>query len=329
MSLKNTLLLFASFLCSFSYAVVYRSCSEALAKEKTSKVYDIQPFYQSKTSNIYCEILNDTLGMSYLDHNAEQIAEVKGFEERYSYKKTIIYENFGDAEVDAFLKTVLDCSQGIWYHNSHSASHHHGALFWDNLFVSGEAAADGICHCFVSYNCLQNSNPNLGCLNKNDKVTLEEGPFAVKSSRLPLRIIYFGDTIHSEEWVKYKIWKLKCKIKLMAIRLKVPIVSSDCLQYESEPIQYKLMDSNKETCIKYNSNFLHLEIETVFNITKLKIFGKNLQENKLTFFILDKYSEHCKQKNDLNFECQSSDFLIFQIFSPEISLIELCEIQIS
>lgn len=263
-----------------------------------------------------------------MDNNLEENQVVKGLEAKYSYKKFLIYENFGDQEVDAFLETTILCSQGMTYISYGSAPADHGALFWDNQVINAINANDGICKCFVSFNCQQSGDQTRSCLNNNEfEKTTEQGQFSVKPSRLPIRAIYLGDTGHTGEWVKYSIWKLKCQFKLLTVNLKFPGVST-CLENAPPPTQFKLLDGKKDTCINYQTKYLHFELKTITKITRLQIFGKNLQEDKIDIVLYNKTKQICTREEYFIFNCEPITFLNIFAFSREKFSIELCEFEI-
>lgn len=309
---------------------IYRSCYEALLNEKVSSgIFQIQPFFQSNVANISCQVLNDTIGLATLDHNAENETFVNGYESKYSYRKVIQYENFDEKESDAFLKTTADCSQGMTYISHASTSEDHGALFWDNLFVKAGNSKDGICKCLITFNCINTSSSSSSCANTNTKnIITEEGLFSVKPSRLPIKEIFFGDTGESHEWVRYRIWKLNCTLKLMNVILKFPTKLYDCLTNNPFVAQYELMDGNKDSCIKYETKTVYLEIETLSNVTKFQVFGKDLDQNNVQVVLYDKKMETCHKNLNFVYNCKPSKFMILKAFSSEASSIELCEIDI-
>lgn len=327
MSKFNFFLILINWIYIKSNALVYKSCSEAIVKEKSSGLYSIQPLHHGNIANISCIILNNSYGVATLDNNLEKEHLVSGEEAPQSYKKFVVYENFNDNEVTAFLETITECSQGMTYITHASDPIDHGALFWDKLEINGLNAPDGICKCFISYNCIRESDPEDGCLSENEQeLVIEEGLFSVKPSRLPIKAIYFGDTGSTNEFVKYKIWKLKCQFKIVHIEIVYP---NNEYCSENSPVfilySYVLIDGNKETCIDYPTKYLHLRIETLNPISSIELFGKNLSNSEINFLFFNESKQICIKRVNFIFDCQSTSVFNFFAFSTKESSIKLCE----
>lgn len=329
-------MMFIVFFINFSHffllsnAIVYQTCSEALINENLDRgIFQVQPLKGGNIANISCQIVNDTICTAALDNNAEELTLVNGIESVDGYVKILKYENFEDEDINAFKKLSPHCYQGMSYINHGSAPSDHSALFWDYLRIRPNESPDGICKCFISIICLNTSNPDAVCLNKNvNSLTVEEGLFSVKQMRLPLRTLYLGDTGASSEYAKYKIWKFNCQFKLIRVVVKQPMKAYDCLTKDYIQNEYILTDGDKSTCLNF-TNLLHLEIETLRNISGFQVFGEDLEKDYLQLHALNDRQEICFQKKDLLFECKQSKLFNFRLFSPKQPFkIRICEIDI-
>ncbi|CAD5126464.1 unnamed protein product [Dimorphilus gyrociliatus] len=310
----------------------YVSCSQAIIESKQNFGFFQMQFHpNSKTVNISCEMINDTLGTVYLDNDSEEIEELNNddrYETKYSFKKLITYEGLSDKEVDKFLETVHTCSQGINYWAYGSLKTDHGFLFWDGAEFEAEQFTDGICNCFSTTKCLDELSPTAGFYNDNKLVwTNDSGIFSVKSSRLPLKQIYLGDVGGAAERIKYSIWKLKCTFPLILVKQKFPV--DVCGNNKWSVIKQNLFDNDQSTCLTFTANPLHLTIETIRIFSKFIIHGKDFNTQKPTFVVYVNDESQCKESLGKVFECLPTKFVNLQLYlEKSVNYIELCEIQI-
>lgn len=327
---KIIFLFFTVLICTKSDRI-YNSCYEALTMNSyATDNYLIQPSVESHVSKIFCQQFNDSYGLVIIDNDSENMSEMItdpniGY---HTYLERVVqYENFTELDMTLFLSNIGMCSQGMKIVTFGASGNSQRVIFWDGKqFYSNQGWEDGICKCFIKNICELTNNSSSVCnITFNDSVLKsDEGEFSVKSERLPIHKLRFSDI--NTEWVKYKIWKLKCYFPLYKINFNKHPKNCDFINI------HNLYDLKENTCIKTKYSFLSIKINFDFKQNKLKLITKNNFNCKLNIvgYTIENHKYlNCKINDNCEISCQKSRIIYLEIFKEfSKTFISICEIYV-
>ncbi|CAD5121162.1 unnamed protein product [Dimorphilus gyrociliatus] len=323
-------------LCFNGGSDVFESCTEAFyyQKGKNDEIFQIQPLESGNISSIRCRKENDTFGIAFLDNNSEDLTLLS--DSRYaagkSFVKDIIYEDFNENELNSFLKTTTFCRQGMKIETFETSVYDQSFVFWDGLQIEPtEASIDGVCNCFISKRCIDESNIAAGCYmtGGGQQWFTDEGYFSVKSSRLPIKTLLFGDVDHESEKLKYQVWKLECLYPLYTIT--IPDLSTKCKENNSQkqPIIYDLMDNKLESCLYSTTNPLVLRIENSSPFSSFQIIGKEIKDCEYSITAYSNNGRVCNEIANCIFHCDDTKMVDIQIFKKiDNDQLVICDVMV-
>ncbi|CAD5114591.1 unnamed protein product [Dimorphilus gyrociliatus] len=325
------IIIYVHLLVKFTDSTVFKSCSEAIVTNQANGFYDIQPIEYGSITNIYCQVVNDIHIESTLGNNFEENTTINGYEFQYSYKRTIMYGNFNETQMDEYLRTAGTCSQTMYFYNYFSHLSFTHFIFWDGLIVNYNDAPDGICKCFLRQVCDEDASNELTCRDAGNETHSPSfnhtGKFSVLPQRLPLKKIEAGDTgtdpTGHDEIIHFAVGKLKCSKRLTA-----KLTVNHFHQCENEKL-HVLLDESVSTCMKFKASDFYLNIQTEVNHRKFKILGSNSQCLKFGMVSKDENdrTRQCTTIDNCVYNCLASPIKQYFLYSLDlIGDVEICEI---
>ena len=179
-----------------------RSCSEIRNYVSTvSRKYVIDPDGEGGLApfTVYCD-MNDKkgVGVTVISHDSESRTNVRGYEDRGSYKRDIHYKGASLSQL-ASLTTVsshgeqfikYDCyHSGFWFDNPYGwwvSRDSSKMTYW-----GGASPGSGKSACGMNNSCAARKRCNCDA---NDQVWREDSGFLTDKTKLPVKQLRFGDT---------------------------------------------------------------------------------------------------------------------------------------
>lgn len=306
---------------------VYKNCNDALSNnEFMDGKYCINLNETVREFIVECKNVDYMNYATYIGTNSEFNTTVKGYEDPFSYVKTIGYSTLNETEMNQFRSLHDDCYQFMFFDNFYSNLPSSKFQFWDGLLLQVDNATDGICRCIVDEFCQQQNSNNLGCNNRNPSVDYNPmithlGKLSVKPERLPLSKVFIGDTGKSqseEERFTFAIGKYICNKQYSII----VSTNSPCLKDDI------LIDNLLDTCHNFKTAQMYIKILTVN--PNIQVLGKNSKCLNISLYSAINKNRYklCSTSDNCTFNCTLSPIREYKLLveDDETVEVEICEI---
>ena len=157
---------------------------------------DLEPF------SVYCDMTDKTsVGMTVISHDSKIRSLVIGCEPSGNYSRDIHYTGASLSQLASLTSVSSHCEQFIKYECYHFMVFRGGGYAWwvsrdsTEMTYWGEASpGSGNCACGMSNSC---ADPSYGCnCDANDNVCREDSGLLTDKTKLPVKQLRFGDTVH-------------------------------------------------------------------------------------------------------------------------------------
>lgn len=272
--------------------------------------------------NVFCKNINNDVFETQVGTNQEDNITITGYEDDFSYNKTINYSTLNDEEMNKFLLSHSDCEQFMFIDVNKSRSSSSKFVFWDGAIFDVENVTDGICKCIVNQVCQdQQHQTNLVCLNRvptnqNNPMITHYGKLSVNKKRLPLKQVFIGDTGVKKSFT-YNVGKLVCRRSYLLVQTTLSCIDNKLFT-----------DDQISTCYNFKKTNIFIKIFTLN--PKFRVLGKNSKCLNIKIYSMNdkKLSEKCSTTDNCLFNCKFSSIGQYNLYFENNTEenIELCEI---
>ena len=166
---------------------------------------------------MYCDMTDKKgVGVTVISHDSESRTNVRGYEDKGSYKRDIHYKGASLSQLASLTSVSSHCEQFIKYECYHSGLWFNSPYGWwvsrdssKMTYWGGASPGSGKCACGMNNSCAARKRCNCDA---NDQVWREDSGFLTDKTKLPVKQLRFGDTGHKvyKENGYHTLGKFKC-----------------------------------------------------------------------------------------------------------------------
>ena len=148
---------------------------------------------------MYCDMTDKKgVGVTVISHDSESRTNVRGYEDKGSYKRDIHYKGASLSQLASLTSVSSHCEQFIKYECYHSGLWFNSPYGWwvsrdssKMTYWGGASPGSGKCACGMNNSCAARKRCNCDA---NDQVWREDSGFLTDKTKLPVKQLRFGDT---------------------------------------------------------------------------------------------------------------------------------------
>ena len=166
--------------------------------------------------SVYCNMTDKTsVGVTVISHDSENRTLVIGYEPSGNDSRDIHYTGASLSQLASLTSVSSHCEQFIKYECYHSMLFREGGYAWwvsrdstKMTYRGGASPGSSKCACGMNNSC---ADPRYGCnCDATDNVWREDSGLLTDKTKLPVKQLRFGDTVHENEKGYHTLEKFKC-----------------------------------------------------------------------------------------------------------------------